>query len=177
MRKIVTKVYKIDELSDTTRDKAIEMLSHEYYCVESDANWMEASESRQRAEEITGVNAALESNSQGWYCRYYSVDYSSSLLQTNDKIGILLWNKVIAEIQKMKVELWSDDEIIKAFLSHEYDNNRSYEDNVVDVYLKFAKQIDDINIDLLSDEEGIIDYAEANDMEFLANGNPYHLKG
>ena len=177
MRKIVTKVYKIAELSDTAKDKAVEMLSNEYFCIMSDANWMEASESLHRAEEITGVKAALESSSQGWYCRYYSVDYSSSLLQTNDKIGILLWNKVIAEIQNMKIELWSDENIIKAFLSHEYDNNRSYEDNVVDVYLKFAKQIDDDNTDLLFDKEGIIDYAESNNMEFLVNGNPYHLKG
>ena len=177
MRKIVTKVYKIDELSDTAKEKAVEMLSNEYFCVMSDANWLEASESRQRAEEVTGVKAALESNSQGWYCKYYSVDYSSSLLQTNDKIGILLWNKVIAEIQKMEISIWSDDIIIKAFLSHEYNNNRSYENNVVEVYLKFAEQIDNVNTDLLFDREGIIEYAEANNMEFLINGNPYHLKG
>lgn len=165
MKTIVTNIYNIYELSEEAKEKAIEEVRDDYYSIMSECNWDDAFETLKKVFEITGLKANISESSQGFYCKSY--DYNYDVYSECD------WCDLAFNIRQMPIDLWSDYDIMVAFSAHLYDKNRTFEANIISVYLDFCNSIYLQNIDLLHDDEGILEYADANELEFLENGKKY----
>lgn len=165
MKTIITNIYNIYELSEEAKEKAIEEVRDDYYSIMSECNWDDAFETLKKVFEITGLKANISESSQGFYCRSYDYDYN-----TYSECG---WDNLVENIRQMPIDFWCDYDIIRAFADHEYNKNRTFEANIISAYLDFCSRIDRQNIELFDDNEGILDYAESNEIEFLENGKKY----
>ena len=161
-------IYQIDELKDEARKNAINNLRSKAHEYASDICWMDARDTQNRIEKLSGVKVGVQQNSQGFYYKLFGEKHLDLTPEENRQ----KWEDFVKAVKEDNTTTWADDLYLDVLENTEFSDDETFAEHVAETLCWFAQDIEYHCDDYLEDDY-VMEYAIENDLYFTEKGNLY----